>query len=304
MISVIIPAFNRPQALLQAVRSVISQTGAEFELLVVDDGSVEDLSAAQEAVEESGHKFFCRENNGVAAARNFGAHQAAFSWLAFLDSDDHWLPGKLSSQLDFHLQHPDCQISQCEEIWYRNGQRIVRKQKHAMAQGDAFVRSLELCCISSSSVMLSKNLFQTSGGFDERMRVCEDYDLWIRVTAEHPIGLVQTPLVVKHGGHDDQLSRSEVAMDRFRIFSLLKLLSEKNLSSVQRVAAVSALERKTWVLWQGARKRHLSEESWYEQLLHQLREGAVNVDAEQGDFSNFFGSLFRKSEDLICSGRQ
>lgn len=255
IVSVIVPAFNRPQQLLQAVRSVLSQTVSEYELIVVDDGSVEDVSEAEQVVLERDHMFIHAPHRGVAHARNLGVKQASREWLAFLDSDDRWLPNKLEQQLEYHRLHPEIVISHCEEIWYRHGVRVNQKLRHKMAAGDAFFRSLELCCISPSSVMLRREVFDEAQGFDERMIVCEDYDFWLRVTVEHEIGLVPGSLVEKFGGHSDQLSKSQPAMDRFRVFALAKLLLEQDLRPEQTLEAAKVLQHKSRILALGAGKR-------------------------------------------------
>jgi len=257
LVSVIIPTFNRLELTQRAVQSVLSQTLAatNIEVIVVDDGSTEDQSGLQELVESHGGKFVYQNSSGVSAARNFGVTQANGQWIAFLDSDDQWHAEKLEKQVEALSSVSLPLILHCEEIWIRKGKRVNPKNIHAKASGNAFARCLELCCISPSAVMISRELFLENGGFDEQMRVCEDYDLWIRLSAGHPIKLLNEALVTKYGGHEDQLSASEPAMDRFRVFSLIKNYLSLDLSEVQQELLFAELKKKLKVLIQGAVKR-------------------------------------------------
>lgn len=258
-VSVIIPVYNRSAQLKRAIESVLVQTFDSFELVVVDDGSTEDLSECAERVKSHGHRFVQVDHGGVSSARNRGVAESRAAWLAFLDSDDSWMPEKLESQWQLHKDQPELQISQCEELWVRKGRRVNKRLLHAMPEGEAFNQSLALCCISPSSVMLSRELFVESGGFDEDLVACEDYDLWLRITSKHRVGLVSTPLVTKYGGHDDQLSRTVPALDRLRVYSILKLLFTLDLSDTQLEQAVSELGRKLEVLVKGASHRENSK---------------------------------------------
>ena len=256
-ISVIIPVHNRAAMLKRAVKSVLAQTYKDFELIVVDDGSTEDLLEVRSLVEQNGHCFLVLEKNlGVAVARNFGIKQAKGRWLALLDSDDVWLPEKLEKQIQFLEKNPELRIMQSQERWYRGGEFVNPRYIHQMPEGEeVFYRSLKLCCISSSSVVFEKFLFDEMGGYDEQLWVCEDYDLWLRISAKYQVGLLKEVLAEKFAGHEDQLSKSTPAMDRFRVFALLKLLDEAELSEKQINAVVKEINKKSSVLYKGAVKR-------------------------------------------------
>ena len=258
-VSVVIPVFNRPRQLQIAVNSVLSQkVSIPFELIVIDDGSIDDLF---EVLSDLPLRVFRNEiNEGVAAARNLGVKLAKYDWICFLDSDDHWLPGKLQSQVNFHNTQSDVLISQTREKWFRDGQFVNPKLKHIppgleVSKEEFFRRSLELCLISPSSVMISRELFLESGGFKEEMRVCEDYDLWLRLATNYRVGLVDEFLTVKFGGHPDQLSQSECAMDRFRVYAIVSLLHTENISDEQKSQALLVLRKKSSILFAGAEKR-------------------------------------------------
>ncbi|RMG44863.1 MAG: glycosyltransferase [Candidatus Dadabacteria bacterium] len=281
MISVIIPAFNRAVMLKRAVESVLSQSYTDFELIVVDDGSSEDLSEIEAVVVSAGGHFIKTVNSGPAHARNEGAAIAGGEWLSFLDSDDLWLKDKLKEQVNYHRENPNIKISQCAEVWYRNGRRVNPRLRHSMPQGDAFLKSLELCCISPSSVMISRSLFESSGGFDPRFKVCEDYELWLRITLREKVGFVKKELVIKHGGHPDQLSRKYPAMDRFRVAALLKLISENQLDFQQKESVKAQVLYKTQILLQGAEKRgKLESVKLYRQVLDLISSGSCSTDPD------------------------
>jgi glycosyltransferase involved in cell wall biosynthesis len=253
-VSVIIPTYNRAAWVQEAAASVLAQTFRDFELLVVDDGSTDDTFEALAAVDGQLDLLRLEQRQGVSAARNRGAAAARGEWLAFLDSDDLWLPQKLSRQMHYLKSHPDCAICQTEEIWIRNGVRVNPPKTHRKAGGDIFLQSLGRCMVSPSAVVLRRQLFEDLGGFDESLPAAEDYDLWLRVAWRHPVGLVPEPLIIKRGGHPDQLSRGW-GLDRFRIQALRKILQEPLLPPLYREAAERTLRQKGAIYAQGCEKR-------------------------------------------------
>jgi glycosyltransferase involved in cell wall biosynthesis len=264
----------------EAVESVLSQGFDEFELIVVDDGS-SDATRTELAKFGSSLRVLRTPRRGVSAARNIGVGQAVGRYIAFLDSDDLWQPGKLARQTGFMAQHPEIQICQTEEIWLRNGVRINPKSVHRKPSGDIFIRSLDLCLVSPSAVMMTRQLFQRLGGFDEALPVCEDYDLWLRIAVDQPIALLPEALVIKRGGHAGQLSYSMWGMDRYRVIALQKLL-RGGLKGARRSAALEVLRRKIGVLANGARKRgKISEADEFEALLDEFE--LERTDGGQGD---------------------
>lgn len=264
-VSVVIPTYNRAWSLPEAVDSVLAQDYESFELIVVDDGSTDDTGAVLAAYEDR-LRVIRRKNGGVSAARNTGVRAASGSLIAFLDSDDLWLPGKIAEQAAYLENHPRRMICQTEEIWIRNGVRVNPARRHRKPSGDIFERSLERCLVSPSAVMLRRRLLDQVGLFDERLPACEDYDLWLRVACRWPVYRLDTPRVVKRGGHADQLSR-QPCLDRYRIRALVKIIEDGRLDARRYNAAVWALRRKCTVYGNGCLKRgRLAEAGQYLRL--------------------------------------
>ena len=254
MISVIIPTYNRAHLLPRALDSILSQSCLPNEIIVVDDGSTDDTSALMTSVYPE-IVFIQQSNTGVSCTRNVGIKRASGDWIAFLDSDDEWFPEKLEVQMNALYKNPELKICHTNEIWIRNGTRVNPKKKHEKFGGWIFQKCLPLCCISPSSVIIHKSIFDEVGLFDDSLLVCEDYDLWLRITARNPVLYIEKPLLRKYGGHNDQLSRKYWGMDRFRIKSLEKIIYSKELSESDENAAKKMLTEKIHIFIQGAQKR-------------------------------------------------
>jgi glycosyltransferase involved in cell wall biosynthesis len=258
LVSVIIPTFNREGCLAESIRSVLKQSG--FELIVVNDGSTDTTEKVLESFPDI-RIIHLSQNHGVSYARNRGIEQARGSLICFLDSDDLWEKGKLEAQVKWMQGHPECQAVYTDEKWIRNGVRVNSMNKHRKYSGDIFRQCLPLCIVSPSSVMLRKSVLDEVGVFDESMPVCEDYDLWLRIALRYPFKFLDDKLIVKHGGHDDQLSRKYWGMDRWRVYALEKLLRSGDLNSQQRNWVVAMLIEKSGILIQGFAKRGKMEEA-------------------------------------------
>ncbi len=259
LVSVVIPTYNRRDSVREAIASAVAQSYPDVEVIVVDDGSddgtAEVVREFQEFQEFEAVQYVYQANRGVSAARNVGVARARGELIAFLDSDDLWQPDKLAHQVALFQEHSDVQICQTDEIWLRNGVRVNPHQKHRKTGGDIFARSLALCLVSPSAVMMRRALFERVGGFDETLPACEDYDLWLRITARMSVHFIALPLVVKRGGHADQLSRRFWGMDRFRVQALCQLLESRVLAEEQRRLTLEMLRKKCAILAHGAQKR-------------------------------------------------
>ncbi len=262
-VSVIIPTYNRAQRLGKAIDSVLAQSHQDFELIVVDDGSEDNTDELIENY-NSDIVYIRQENSGAAAARNRGIEKARYNLLAFLDSDDWFAENKLKTQIQAMNRNPSCLISHTNEIWYRNGQILNQKLKHRKSSGDIFAQSLELCAVGMSTIMIHKEIFDRYGFFDEGYPCCEDYEFWLRISAEEKFLLVEESLTLKDGGRDDQLSTIyRTGMDKFRIKAIMKTLASGRLTEEQSGIARRELERKCRIYGTGCIKHGRAEEGRY-----------------------------------------
>ena len=274
-ISVIIPTWNRSSYLARALESVLAQSIPPHEVIVVDDGSTDDT---REIIKQqfSNVRYLYQENRGVSSARNTGIGAAGGDWIALLDSDDCWLPKKLEVQQQLLRDNPDARICHSDEIWIRNGKRVNPMKKHAKRGGHIFKHCLPLCAISPSSTIIRRDLFDEIGLFDESLPACEDYDLWLRLCAAYPVLYADEALLIKHGGHADQLSRRYWGMDRFRIRALEKIVASSTLNAENHAAAKAMLLEKISIVLQGADKRDNTElADIYRGKLHTLTNTCI-----------------------------
>jgi glycosyltransferase involved in cell wall biosynthesis len=207
-VSVVIPVFNRPAAVRRAIDSVLAQTCQEFEVIVVDDGSTDDTPAAVLAVSDPRITLMRHaENRGGSAARNTGIRASNGSFVAFLDSDDEWLPTKLERQL---------------ESFERSGGALAlvyTGTEHVNADG-TFSRQIPRRHVNLARMLLVKNVvgetsvgmvrrtaLLTVGGFDESLPACQDVDLWQRISRQfNAIGIPEALVRVSKGNDGDRIS--------------------------------------------------------------------------------------------------
>jgi glycosyltransferase involved in cell wall biosynthesis len=211
LISVVIPAYNRERTVGRAISGVLAQSYPNLEVVVVDDASADGTAARVEALIESlGHpkvRLVRHERNrGAAAARNTGVREARGRYVAFQDSDDDWLVEKLARQAAHLAGLPEPYVATfCTKIDYgcdqdrRYGPRlasVMPDPRETIASGDLRRRLMRGNIIGPQTVLLAKAAFEAAGGFDERLRNNEDWDFFIRLAEEGPIGFLDDPLVV------------------------------------------------------------------------------------------------------------
>ena len=258
-VSVIIPTFNRLSLISRAIDSVLSQTIKPFEIIVVDDGSSDNTSIFIKNNYKS-VKLIKQKNLGVSKARNVGIKNSSGDWIALLDSDDEWKKNKLEVQIKSLSEYDYYSVCHTNEIWIRNGVRVNQKKRHQKYGGNIFDKCLDICRISPSSIIFKKNIINEVGWFDEGLSICEDYDLWLRITANYKILFIDKPLINKFGGHSDQLSKSVKGIEAYRIKSLENLLSNTKLIKDYKVLTIKMLITKLDIYKKGLLKRHKADE--------------------------------------------
>jgi glycosyltransferase involved in cell wall biosynthesis len=275
-VSVIIPTYNRKHLLQRAIDSVLQQTYADWELIVVDDASEDATGALDVFSGLISNLTYLRlpAHCGVSAVRNRGVGLARGEWICFLDSDDQWHKDKLKKQVAWHDANREYRLFQTREIWIRNNVRVNPPKTHEKIHGFQFKESLHRCMITPSSVMMEKALFLEAGGFNESLPACEDYDLWLRITCRYPVGLIDEPLLTRYGGHGDQLSSMIMGLDRFRIRSILDCIKGNMLSDDQCKYALAVLIKKALIVANGYKKRGKQDE--YEHYLRIARRCSVD----------------------------
>lgn len=258
-VSVVIPCFNRKKTLSRSIDSVVNQTYKPSEIIIVDDGSTD---GTRDFILNSypNIKYFFQPKKGVSSARNKGIRESSSDWVAFLDSDDEWLPQKLEKQINQLGKHSEIFISHTNEIWIRNGVRVNQMKKHQKYGGYIFDKCLDICRISPSSVLIHKRVLKDVGVFDEALQVCEDYDLWLRITSKYSVLFERELLIVKYGGHKDQLSKVKEGIEQFRIQSLEKILALNHLTEDQFIMTKNMLARKLSIYAKGLEKRNKFDE--------------------------------------------
>ena len=201
-VSVVVPAYNREGTLPRTLDSVLAQTFEDFEVLVVDDGSADGTAAVAEAY--AGRDDRVRllrqpKNAGVSAARNRGLREARGEFVAFLDSDDEWLPEKLARQVERFRQVPDdVGVVYCGVETVREGGAVwTFVPEH---RGDVYGRLLVRNALhaGASCVVVRRSVVESAGFFDEGIPAIEDYEYWLRIARHHPFDFVEDPLVRYH----------------------------------------------------------------------------------------------------------
>lgn len=217
-VSVIIPTYNRGYIVSEAIDSVLAQTFAEFELIVVDDGSTDDTAEKIAAVRDPRVRYVRQANAGASAARNRGVVEARGDLVSFLDSDDLWKPEKLEREQLFLNDHPEVPaVFSDVEVQLGGGGRIdsiarqspgmlqfardVLEQPGVISQRRLYLTLLQDVPIKSIAFSIRKSTLAELGGFDPAWRVSEDWELLLRYAKDNPIGyLAQQLAVARHSG--------------------------------------------------------------------------------------------------------
>ena len=209
-VSVVIPTYNSAQFIVETLESVFAQTYKDYEVIVVDDGSTDNTKEVLKPY-MSRIRYIYKENGGPASARNEGIKNARGEYIAFLDSDDLWLPEKLEKQVEYFEQYPDVVLVSTDRIRLVGNRLIRGRKKCKRVSNDAFINLWWCNSIVNSSVMVRRFCFDKVGVFDESEEIisAEDLEMWLRIAREHKVGYIDQALTI-YRVHKDGISRSNV----------------------------------------------------------------------------------------------
>lgn len=228
-VTVVIPVYNRPILLKEAVTSVFEQSQNNVEIIIADDGSTDDTAIiAKELCAISPKDKTCKylhfaHNGFPGAVRNKAVLQSNSPYLAFLDSDDTWTKDKLETQLNY-MESNKYNISHTRETWQRDKKIVSQKGQNHKRDGNIFIDALKKCIIGPSTVMMHRDFLIKTGGFNEKIEIAEDYEYWLRITDNNEVGYIEKPLTIKRAGDWPQLSEKYGKIELYRIMALASLL--------------------------------------------------------------------------------
>lgn len=248
-VSVIIPVYNRDYSLRDAVESVLIQTYKPSEIIIIDDGSF--FQAKDILKNYKNHIKIIRheKNKGVSASRNTGILASSSKYIAFLDSDDIFLPEKLELQINF-MKENNYQISHTNEFWYKKDRFINKNKKSKRYGGKILDKILDKCRVSPSSLIVERKVFEKCGLFDETLDVCEDYEISLRFALEYEIGYLDKNLIIKRAIEENSLSAAINHIEYIR-YNILKNFYEKyedRFNREEKEALLCELQRKNSII--------------------------------------------------------
>lgn len=196
-VSVVLPFFNRIQWCIEAINSVLDQTFREFEIILVDDGSTERLFSLSNFQQDKRVNYFKRPHLGVSAARNFGIEHSQGKYIAFLDSDDLFLPNKLEIQIGLMEKMTGYSMSYSHALLINENGELLKNKWGGYLSGNIYPQMLFIknSYITTPTVVIKKDVLKHIGGFDIGMNMCEDLDLWRRVARVYHVLHITEPLV-------------------------------------------------------------------------------------------------------------
>jgi glycosyltransferase involved in cell wall biosynthesis len=263
-VSVVIPVYNRPVPVRRAIESVLAQTFQDFEIIVVDDGSTDAVPAAVAAITDNRITLITHDRNrGGSAARNTGIRVSSAPFVAFLDSDDEWLPTKLERQLDVFARSGErlgLVYTGCERIFSDGSVETHIPRRY----DDLAVALMTVNVVGETSVgMLRRSALDATGGFDESLPSSQDMDLWLRVCEQFLADFVPEPLArIAKGSDRGRISANVDGMTKGR-----ELFCRKHREKLVRNGVLHRYLRQSgWVYHREARDAALARRYYLESL--------------------------------------
>lgn len=279
LVSVIIPTYNRLELLKETVESARNQLFREFEIIVVDDGSIDGTAEWLKA--RSDIRSLSQANAGIATSRNNGAAIARGRWLAFLDHDDLWDQEKLKDQMEFISENPDVALVAARHV--RLGKRFRASSHPKWIKGDLLVKAYSESFIHTSSVMIRKDVFDKIGGFPPKYRFADEFDVWLTIARDFPIAYYEKPLVfIRFYESNTSHNRIGVRTDTYDILQkhydsdriprsiYLRTLSDHDISFGRAyLGAGNPAEALKW-FWKSIRRTPFRPRSWRYYLKYRI----------------------------------
>ncbi len=285
LVSVIIPAYNQAQYLSDAIKSVLDQTLGDFELIVIDDGSTDHTPLVSQSFSDVRLRYIYQENSGLSAARNTGLRHSSAPFISFLDSDDLFLPEKLSILVDEMHSHPDLALAAGQAIPIDEEGRKIGKVFDKPLPKDP--QNLLLGNpLHVGSVVLRRVCQEEVGYFDESLRSYEDWDLWLRLALKgYPMSWMPNP-VSYYRFHTAQMTRIGAQMTQASFSVLDKVFENEDLPigwSALRETAYSHAHLRASAQAYLARNFELARDHLHQaiQLSPDLVDGEARVLADQ-----------------------
>lgn len=226
LVSVILPTYNRAELLKRAIDSVRAQTYENLEILIIDDASSDDTESIVRSYRDARIRYIRHSSNlGGAAARNTGLQLARGHFIAFLDSDDEWVPEKVERHIEVFQTYPDYDIvySAIRQVYPDGSFRI---SYHDGPEGRIYDLLLQRNVVGpTSAFVIRRTCFERVGGFDESLPSAQDYDMWLRLARHYKFKCIREPLV-NYYWHGDQITGNVEAKKHGQLAILKKYESD------------------------------------------------------------------------------
>jgi glycosyltransferase involved in cell wall biosynthesis len=193
-ISIVIPAYNSMKYLPETLESVLQQSFTDFEVLIINDGSTDNIIQWASEITDPRVKLISQKNQGVSVARNTGIARARGEYIAFLDADDLWQQTKLEKQVRCLDENPEVGLVHTSTALMDCHGKLTGRIMTAFAEGEVWQELVESNKIACSSVMVRRCCLEKVGGFEPNLHFAEDWDLWIRISVHYPFAVLQEPL--------------------------------------------------------------------------------------------------------------
>lgn len=216
-VSVVIPTYNHARYLPDAINSVLAQTFDDWEALIIDDGSTDNTREVAAQFTDPRISYIYQENRGLSGARNTGLAVAQGELIALLDADDQWMPGFLARMVNELNNHPDAAAAYCGFRWMDAGGSPLKQSVLKVVSPERFREVLlyEGSWLSACAVVVHAAAYRCVGLFDESLRACEDYDMWLRMSASMQfIGVAEVLVYYRRAGTNmsDDVERMSAAL--------------------------------------------------------------------------------------------